>query len=395
MKQFRIIFTYVTSYFMIISTVIRSQSGFRGESFQEPIIIPLVVFIILFVIEPLLSRKSHTLTHVYLGVQTLIASYLLFIPPHADYMAVLYIALVYQAIYVLPEKIGLGWVSAITLVMVSMILYGHGFADGIGYIINYVLAHFLVSGLLIITNRAVSAREESERLLLELKAAHKKLKEYSIQVEELTVEQERNRLARNLHDSVTQTIFTMTLTAETAKILIDRDKKQTIEQLESLLDLSRSALAEMRSLIFDLRPTAVAEIGLLPALDQHLSRLKEHNNLRVDLQVQGEPNLEDVEAQRLYFIAREALNNIIKYAGVDEAHIDLEFREEKVVLEVQDQGKGFDLSLVVPSNKHMGLSSMRERVEQLGGYLSIDSQIGVGTKIYVEIPVTKENTNDP
>lgn len=394
MKRFRIIFTYVTSYFMIISTVIRSQSGFRGESFHEPITIPLAVFIVLFVIEPLLSRKSHLLTHIYLGVQTLIASYLLFIPPHADYMAVLYIALVYQAIYVLPEKIGLRWVSAITLVMVGMILYGHGFADGIGYIINYVLAHFLVSGLLIITNRAVSAREESQRLLLELQAAHEKLQEYAIQVEELTVEQERNRLARNLHDSVTQTLFTMTLTTETAKILIDRDKKQAVEQLDNLLDLSRSALAEMRSLIFDLRPTAVAEMGLLPALEQHLARLEEHNNLKVDLQVQGEPNLEDAEAQRLYFIAREALNNIVKYAEVSEACIALEFGEEKVVMEVEDQGKGFDLSSADPTKKKMGLSSMRERAEKFGGNLTIDSKIGVGTKIFVEIPVTEESRDD-
>lgn len=393
-NRIRIIITYLTAYLITFSTIIRSQSGFQGKPFLSPVTIPITIFVILFVFEPLLSRQSHRLTHIYLGFQTIVVSYLILIPPYADYFAVLFVAIIMQAIYVLPEKIGIRWVIAITVIMTGLILYGHGFAAGIGYIINYILSNLIISGLLIFSDRAETARNESQRLLLELQAAHEKLQEYAIQAEELTAEQERNRLARNLHDSVSQTLFTMTLTAETAKILIERDKTQTIEQLEKLLELSRSALAEMRTLIFGLRPTAVAELGLLPALEQHLSHLEEHNNLKVELQLQGKPELEDVEAQRLYLITREALNNIVKYAEVSEALIALNFGEEKVVLAVEDQGKGFDLSSIDLTKNKMGLSSMRERVEQFGGTLNIDSQIGIGTKITVEIPVIKESADD-
>jgi signal transduction histidine kinase len=211
---------------------------------------------------------------------------------------------------------------------------------------------------------------------------------------EKAVSTERSRLARNLHDSVTQTIFSVTLTAEAAKILIDQDKEQTVEQLDKLLELSGSALAEMRSLIFELRPTAVAELGILPALNQYIARLDEFNNLKVDLHVQGEPNLEDLEAQRLFFVIREALNNIVKHADVDEAAISLDFGNDRVLLKVEDHGKGFDPSSIDPTKNKMGLASMRERVEKFGGTLVLDSQIGIGTKISVEIPVIKESADD-
>ena len=160
------------------------------------------------------------------------------------------------------------------------------------------------------------------------------------------------------------------------------------------MELSGSALAEMRSLIFELRPTAVAELGILPALNQYIARLDEFNNLKVDLHVQGEPNLEDLEAQRLFFVIREAFNNIVKHAEVDEAGINLDFRKDKVLLKVEDHGKGFDPSSIDPTKNKMGLASMRERVEKFGGTLVLDSQIGIGTKITVEIPVTKEITDD-
>jgi signal transduction histidine kinase len=257
------------------------------------------------------------------------------------------------------------------------------FANGIAY--------FLFAAFIAIIREAVTARDQSQRQLAELLKVQDALRQSEL---EKAITEERSHLARNLHDSVTQTIFSVTLTAEAAKILIDRDKKQTVEQLDKLLDLSGSALAEMRSLIFELRPTAVAELGILPALNQYLARLDEVNNLKVDLQVQGEPDLEDLEAQRLFFVIREALNNIVKHADVNEAGITLDFGNDKVLLKVVDHGKGFDPSSIDPTKNKMGLASMRERVEKFGGTLALDSQIGVGTKIIVEIPVSKESLDD-
>ena len=114
-----------------------------------------------------------------------------------------------------------------------------------------------------------SAQAKSQALLIELQAAHHQLQEYASQVEELSAAQERNRLARELHDSVTQTIFSMTLTAQSALILVDRDPARVKEQLVHLQALAKNALAEMRSLIQQLRPRSLAEEGLAAALRRH------------------------------------------------------------------------------------------------------------------------------
>jgi len=394
MKRFRTIVTYLAAYFFTISTILRIQSGFRGDTFQTPITIPLVIFVILFVIEPLLSRRSHIFTNIYLLFQTAIISFLLFAPPHVDYFSVFFFVLTLQAMHVFPERIGIRWVIAFILIMASSMIYGFGLSEGLGLLINYTIAYLMVAGLVTITKRAERAREKSQSLLGELQVAHQQLQDYADQIEELTVEQERSRLARNLHDSVTQTIFSMTLTAEAAKILMERDQKQTAEQLDKLLELARSALAEMRSLIFELRPTTIAEEGLIPALRQYLSTLEEHNNLKVDLQINGDPELSTKLAQRLFYIIREALNNIVKHANVDTATIDLEFSNEEISLRVEDQGIGFDSDSMDPTKKTMGLSSMRERVERCGGTLTIDSRPGIGTRVLVEVPTSKESGHD-
>jgi len=388
-KLVRIIITYLTAYLLTFSTVIRSQSDFKGIPFETPVIIPLVIFAILFVIEPLLSRQSHLLTHIYLGIQVVVVSYLILIPPHADYFAVLFVVIIMQAIYVMPERIGLWWVAAITLIMIGLLLYGHGFAAGIGYIINYILANLIISGLLIFSDRAESARNESQRLLVELQAAHEKLQAYTAQAEELAGLKERSKLARDLHDSVTQTIYSMTLTTEATRHLLDRDPSRVPSQMDMLQELSKNALAEMRSLIFELRPTAAAEIGLVQALRSHFQSIEKQSGLSVTFDVVGETDITGDRSERLFRIIQEALNNVVKHAQVDEASVTLRFEDEVTSISIEDQGQGFNLETLDTGQNQMGLSSMRERVDMLGGTLSIDSQPGIGTSVKVLIPATK------
>jgi signal transduction histidine kinase len=277
------------------------------------------------------------------------------------------------------------------MIMTIFMLLGPGLTEGLSLIFVNGIAYFLFATFIAIIREAEASNDKLRRQQTELLETQDALRQSEM---EKAISAERSRLARNLHDSVTQSIFSVTLTAEAAKILINRDKEQTVEQLDKLLELSGSALAEMRSLIFELRPTAVAELGILPSLNQYIARLDEFNNLKVDLHVKGESNLEDLEAQRLLFVIREALNNIVKHADVDEAGITLDFGNDKVLLQVEDQGKGFDPSSIDPTKNKLGLVSMRERVEKFGGTLALDSQIGIGTKITVEIPVTKEITDD-
>jgi signal transduction histidine kinase len=202
----------------------------------------------------------------------------------------------------------------------------------------------------------------------------------------LAATKERNHLARELHDSVTQTIFSITLTAKSARMLLDKDPGQVVPQLDHLQELAQGALAEMRGLIFELRPPAVEEIGLVPALRKHFAALKSRNGLTVEFRVAEAVQLSGEQERRLFRIIQEALNNIVKYAQTDRAAVTLTMEQGQVLLLVEDEGIGFDPAAVEAGQEKMGLTSMRERAEMMGGTFEIDSHPEVGTRIRVAIP---------
>jgi len=241
---------------------------------------------------------------------------------------------------------------------------------------------------------AEAARQEGQKLLTELQEAHRQLQLYAAQAEELAATKERNHLARALHDSVTQTIFSITLTAKSARMLLDKAPDQVATQLDHLQELAQGALAEMRALIFELRPPAVEEEGLVSALRKHLAALKSREGLEVDLQIEGERRLPGIQERRLFRIVQEALNNVVKYAQSDHAEITLTIADDRVLLLVEDKGIGFDPAAIEPGQEKMGLSSMRERAEMLGGTFQVDSQPGAGTRIKVEVPQVEREEAD-
>ena len=140
-----------------------------------------------------------------------------------------------------------------------MLINAWGWAGGLPLIMIYTAAGFFFGSYTAFIRQAETARSENQRLLTELRAAHEQLRAYSAQAEELAVVQERNRLARNLHDSVSQTVFSMTLLAEAVRMLCDRDVSRATSELDGLAALAQSALSEMRSLIFELRPAPAGE----------------------------------------------------------------------------------------------------------------------------------------
>jgi signal transduction histidine kinase len=176
--------------------------------------------------------------------------------------------------------------------------------------------------------------------------------------------------------------------------LLERDPSQAALQLDRLRELAQSALAEMRSLVSQLRPKTVAEEGLIPALRRHVAERQRQDGLKVALHLEG---FED-EAERLppeteealFRIVQEALNNVAKHAQSDRAEVRLCAGDETISLLIEDAGVGFDPDRVGSGTSHLGLTSLRERARGLGGTLRIESQLQVGTRIEVEIPLTKE-----
>jgi PAS domain S-box-containing protein len=212
------------------------------------------------------------------------------------------------------------------------------------------------------------------------------------QAAELAASQERARLAQELHDSITQALFSMTLTARSAELLLHRDVEATAEKLGELRELARDALAEMRALIFELRPGSLAEEGLVSALRKHIGAVEGRTGLSVLLDVDDVPRMAlDVE-DALYRITQEALHNVVKHAGARHVKVSL-CCEGGVCLEVSDDGAGFDPAAV--TGDHLGLAGIRTRVDRLGGTLTVESSPGAGTRIEVVMAETPPAEGGP
>ena len=221
-----------------------------------------------------------------------------------------------------------------------------------------------------------AARDIRERVRLEADLRR--------QAGELASSQERAHLARELHDSVTQALFSMTLVTRTTELLVDRDPAAAKEKLGSLRDLQREALAEMRALIFELRPGNIEQDGLLPALKTHSAALQGRIGLPIVVTSDVVDRLPLVLEEVLYRISQEALHNVVKHAAARQVTVSIEHADNRVRLRITDDGKGFDPADV--PDGHLGLAGMRARAEKIGASFAMISRPGIGTTIEVGVP---------
>ncbi len=204
------------------------------------------------------------------------------------------------------------------------------------------------------------------------------------QAQELATLQERQRLARELHDSVAQALYSIALGARTARTLLDRDPSKLAEPLDYVLELAQAGQAEMRALIFELRPESLEIEGLVTALKKQTEAVQARYGLRVVIELGKEPLLPFAVKEALYRIAQEALHNSVKHAHATTVELRLRTLATGIMLEVIDNGVGFNPEQSFPG--HLGVQSMRERVTHLGGTLQITSAPGQGAQIRVMIP---------
>jgi len=200
--------------------------------------------------------------------------------------------------------------------------------------------------------------------------------------------QERQKLARELHDSVSQALYGIALGSRTARIAVDKaeiDKEALVEPLDYVLSLAEAGLAEMRALIFELRPESLENEGLVAALTKQSDALRARHHLEIETSFCPEPQIPLEAKETLYRIAQEALHNVVKHAHASRVSLRLDGDDRRVTLEIQDDGVGFDAQGSFPG--HLGLRSMRERAERLEGGFELESAPGEGTRIGVFIPI--------
>ena len=208
------------------------------------------------------------------------------------------------------------------------------------------------------------------------------------QAEDMAVAAERNRLARDLHDAVTQTLFSASLIAEVLPRIWERSREDGLKRLDELRQLTRGALAEMRTLLFELRPATLVEAPLEELLRQLSEAITGRARVPVTLNINGTVRLPTEVKIAFYRIAQEALNNIAKHSGAQKATVELKVNEDKqlgiIIAEmfVTDDGRGFEPGKV--TSEHFGIGIMRERAEATGAKLKVDSKAGRGTTIELE-----------
>jgi signal transduction histidine kinase len=196
--------------------------------------------------------------------------------------------------------------------------------------------------------------------------------------------EERQRLARELHDSVSQALYGIALGARTARTLLERDPPAVAEPVEYISSLAEAGLTEMRALIFELRPESLEMEGLVAAISKQAAAIQARHGMTIECRLDSEPALALPVKEALYRITQEALHNVVKHAGATSVTVTLDAANGRTSVTIQDNGRGFDPEGDFPG--HLGLRSMRERAAKSGGALRIVSGPREGTRVTASFP---------
>ncbi|QKW05750.1 GAF domain-containing sensor histidine kinase [Streptomyces sp. NA04227] len=203
---------------------------------------------------------------------------------------------------------------------------------------------------------------------------------------ELTIVEERSRLAHDLHDAVSQKLFSLRLTAQAAAALVDRDPSRAKGELQQVAALAAEAADELRDAVVELRPAALDEDGLVATLRTQVQVLDRAHSAEVSFAGHGVRALPAAQEEAMLRVAQEALHNALRHSGAERVTVTLRRHGNGALLRVEDDGKGFDTRAVRRAGRHLGLVSMRDRARGVGGRLKVDSAPGEGTTIDMEVP---------
>jgi len=378
------------SYLLVIAAFARGFADYPDQ-FQS-ILILVITMTALLAAEPLLSRRSRIAGAFVISGQiiAMVAGYL--IAPQTDTWALLMLPACVSVIRDYPKWTGWIWIGVFVVAMSGGIVSDHGWIYGPQFFGMYIAVYVLMASYSVTLKNADLAQAQSDELVDELRAAHEQLRRYAASAAELASMRERNRIARDLHDSVTQTIFSMTLITESALILQKQDPSQLDARLTQLSGLANDALTQMRALIAELRDAEARPGGLDRAITELVTDVGRDYDLTTHADVAGKiPALNPEIERQLTSIVQEALNNVVKHSKATTAIVRLQFADRTLTVEVEDDGFGFDTTAIRDVRAHIGLSSMRERAEEIGARLSIGSAHGKGTVVTVELPLPEAN----
>lgn len=370
---------------LIYVAVIARAIGWNFETAPIPaaIWILLAIFGGLLFSQQALTRRFPLFPRLYTLVQSGLVIAMLYRAPTLDFLPMLFYPLSFQAVQFFHARIGFAWIGAFSLAMAGMFLFGMEWQAGLTMLLGSSAVNTLMGSFALLMARTGQRRQENQRLFGDLQKAYRQLKDSAAQAEALAAAMERHRLVRELHDSLTQTLFSMNLAVQSAQFAIEETSVQAEEHLARLQTLARDAAVEVQALTGRIPQSSLADGGLAAALHRLAEQRLAQDGLQVSVEVIGQRSLPEVVQSALYRIVQEGLNNITRHAGVRQALVRLRLESPTASLEVEDAGCGFDLEASKPAGR-FGLAGMAERASEISWKLEIKSRPGQGTLIRVE-----------
>jgi signal transduction histidine kinase len=380
---------YVIAYVILVTIGVVAVPALRerGENWELAVTL-LIAFGLLMARMPGIE-SSRAWGHLYMVAQTTITTVLI-----AQYLPSVFMVLNFvlcaQVMTFLPQREGLIWIGIITVATSTGAAVHQGWGETLPVIPIYAAGYLFFGVFAQMLAQSDRARRETQQLLKELELAHIQLQEYSARAEELAVIEERNRLAREMHDTLGHRLTVASVQLEGAQRLCESDPERAVTMMSTVREQVREALTELRGTVATLRSPVEIDLALRNSLRRLARAFEEATGLTVNLMIPEEmQKLPREHRLVLYRGGQEALTNIQRHAGAKQVWLTLMDQDQQVVLLVSDDGVGFPTG---PSKEtSFGLRGLRERVEQLGGNMVLEARPGGGAQLRLSLPVDFES----
>ena len=362
------------SYLLEAGVVLRALGYIVQPESQGPLIIlVLSIYLILLTIAQLAPFRAQWQHHLYFTIQTALLALLMILPPRFDFYAVLFFPLSAQALLNLPPRTGRVWIGIFTLVWTTIFVVTFGIS-GLALSLFFAVGAIFFASFGVLTVRTLEA--------------NRRLEQYAVQVQELTSANERQRMARELHDTLAQGLAGLILQLEAADSHLTRgnaERAQTI--VEQAMTRARTTLADARRAIDDLRVSEAAPREMESVIRAEAEQFLTTTGIPVVLDIARLPELDANVQETIVRAVREGLTNIARHARAQNVWLGVALEQDAVCVTLRDNGIGFDTERAQASNGHYGLLGLRERAEIAGGELTISSAEASGTTMVLRVPV--------
>lgn len=380
------------SYDLLIRSVIyllAAVSALRGiASYPEqwlPILLVLIPFTLINILEGKIRQLGQVFVLFYLVIQLTTVVTLFIISPFADYWAILLLPSCYFVMQQFSVKKGFTLVGLFAATTTVSLWNAEGGLGSLQFSAVYCVAFFMVAAFSWIIKQLVASRNRANKLRHELEQSNIQLRAYADNSANIAILEERTAVARELHDSVTQTLFSVNLLLNSLEHKYPEQSLAQKQDIDKISQLSDSAVKELRAIINQLKPASPALRHFSSEIRDLIRDLKSTYNIEVQFLYDDQP-VSRLITTGILKVIREALLNIAKHADKKTAQLSVFSDTNHVNITIADTGPGFDLKTEAKQG-HMGLESMRLTSAELGGKLTVDSQLGLGTKVHLKIPL--------